>query len=85
MARNKPAESEERDELPAAETPDIAAPEPIVWRFVGGYLADGRPARFVRGVPGRDLTQDEIERLSAEQRAQALASGLYDPVEKASN
>jgi len=77
MARAKTTETTP-PEAAATENP-AAPPEQPAWLFVAGYLADGRPARFLRGVPARDLTQAEIDTLTDDQRERAMTSGLYRP------
>jgi len=42
------------------------------------YLGGG----FLHGIPARDLTVDEWQALSDEQRETAVASGLYQEPEK---
>jgi hypothetical protein len=39
------------------------------------YLGDG--SAYVEGIPARDLTRDEWDRLRADLRERALATGLY--------
>ncbi len=63
--------------MPATKTTDTKACDKPVWMFTGARLVDDRPAQYVRGVPARDLTQDDIDDLTTEQRKQAKASGLY--------
>lgn len=37
----------------------------------------GKPGHYISGIPARDLTPEDWERLSPEQRKRALKSGLY--------
>lgn len=40
------------------------------------YLGDG--SQYIEGVPARDLTREEWERLRPDLRERALATGLYE-------
>lgn len=42
------------------------------------YVAQG--GQFVQGVPARDLSEDEVRALNAEQHTACLESGCYEPV-----
>lgn len=54
----------------AAETP-AAEPSPR-YRFVG------EAGQYLEGVPARDLTQEDVDALTDEQRAAVEASPLYE-------
>jgi hypothetical protein len=49
-------------------------------KFVGPRTADGRPERFLAGVPARDMDGDEWYALPAELRESAERLGLYEGV-----
>ena len=40
----------------------------------------GPPGDYISGIPARDLTSEDWERLSPEQQKRALKSGLYKKV-----
>ncbi len=44
------------------------------------FKGDGR--QFFYGIPTRDLTDEEWQALTADDRKAALASGLYEKVEE---
>ena len=67
----------------------MSSMSPIRARFVGGYMevtADGgdgtvlsrTPVEFLPGIPARDLTEEDYQALTVEQRAAVRASPLYD-------
>lgn len=41
------------------------------------YVHDPQPGRFVSGVPARDLTQADVDRLGVARITNAVATGLY--------
>jgi hypothetical protein len=41
------------------------------------YIYQGKDGQNVSGVPARDLTEDEFEALSDEQKNACIDSGLY--------
>lgn len=43
------------------------------------YVGDGR---FIFGVPARDLSRPDFDALTDDQKANVLASGLYELTEK---
>ena len=45
--------------------------------FTGGRDAEGRPLKFIPGVPARDLTNAEWEALTREQRDLARDQHIY--------
>jgi hypothetical protein len=51
------------------------------WTFTGERAADGRPLRFFTGIPARDLTERDIDRLDDDQYATVVASDLYERVD----
>lgn len=48
------------------------------WTFTGERSADGRPKRFFHGIPARDLTGRDIDRLDDDQYAAVVESDLYE-------
>ena len=48
------------------------------WRFTGERNADGRPLRVFHGIPARDLTPRDTDRLDDDQYATVEASDLYE-------
>lgn len=55
------------------------------WTFTGERTADGRPLRFFHGIPARDLTPRDIDRLDDDQYATVEASDLYEQKAPAKN
>lgn len=46
------------------------------------YTFVPREGSFIVGVPARDLTQEDVDRLGEARLANALASGLYTKAKK---
>jgi hypothetical protein len=70
-AQGAPAESA----APSAETTDAATPETVDAPAVT-YTGDG--TQYIDQIPARDLTADEANALTDDQKAAISASGLYD-------
>lgn len=51
------------------------------WRFTGERNAAGEPLQFFTGIPARDLTERDIDRLTPEQYETVKASDLYEQTE----
>lgn len=47
------------------------------------YVHEPKPGLFVTGVPARDLTQADVDRLGAARVHAAVATGLYRKAKKA--
>lgn len=54
----------------------------VKYRFVGPRGAGGLVHRFLAGIPARDLTQGDMDRLSVEARKRVRASDLYEAVKE---
>lgn len=52
----------------------MAKPDEIV------YVHKPKEGQFVAGIPARDLTQEDADRLGEARLAHAAATGLYRPV-----
>jgi hypothetical protein len=48
------------------------------WRFTAERNAAGKPLRYFTGIPARDLTDRDIDRLDDDQYATVVASDLYE-------
>lgn len=57
-----------------------AAPAPL-WRFVGTRDRQGRPTEFFDGIPARDLTERDFDRLDDERQTIVRASRLYEQID----
>jgi hypothetical protein len=51
------------------------------WAFTGERNAAGKPQRYFTGIPARDLTDRDIDRLDDDQYATVVASDLYEKTE----
>mgnify|MGYP006921328715 CR=1 FL=1 len=47
------------------------------------YVHVPQEGRFVIGIPARDLTQQDVDRLGETRIHAAVATGLYEPAKKA--
>lgn len=54
------------------------AERPTALKWIGPMTPEGNPARWMPGIPARDLTERDMRRLSDEQVAEALACGFYE-------
>lgn len=61
----------------AKDTDDIA------YTFTGGHERNGQPSRWHEGIPARNLTQRDVDRLDAESLKTLKASGIYEAAKPA--
>jgi len=47
------------------------------------FVHTPQEGRFVAGIPARDLTQQDVDRLGEARIAHAVATGLYEKAKKA--
>jgi len=45
--------------------------------FTGNVFPDGRPERFIAGVPAEDIDAEQTDALTQDQLSQIRSSGLY--------
>jgi hypothetical protein len=49
-------------------------------KFIGEVYPDGRPARFIDGIPAEDLDAEATDALTQDQLSVIRRSGLYEEV-----
>lgn len=54
----------------------------IKYKFMGQRGPGGVVTRFLAGIPAKDLTQADMDKLSPEQRKRVRASNLYEAVKE---
>ena len=59
------------------------ADEKIVYRFTGGTNRAGKPSRWHEGIPARDLTQRDVDRLEPGLLKTLKASPIYETAKPA--